>query len=65
MPTGIAQYQVYYVISSATNTFKISTAKNGTAVDFTTNGSGTITYYKLTEPRGRYIQYLGDRLYLT
>ena len=64
LPTGITQYQVYYVISSATNTFKISTAKNGTAVDFTTNGSGTITYYKLTEPRGRYIQYLGDRLFL-
>ena len=24
-----------------------------------------MTFYKLTEPRGRYIQYLGDRLYLT
>ena len=64
LPTGITQYQVYYVITATANTFQISTAKNGTAVNFTTNWSGTMTFYKLTEPRGRYIQYLGDRLFL-
>lgn len=63
MPAGITQYQVYYVVWVTTNTFQISVDKWGTAVNFTSNGTGTITTSKLTEPRCRYISYLGDRLY--
>lgn len=48
MPTGLTAGTNYYVIrhSSATGTFKLATtlanAILGTAIDFTTNGSGTI-----------------------
>lgn len=63
MPAGITSWQVYYVVNKTVNTFQISTAKNGTAVAFTDNWSWTHTYYKLTKPRCRYIQYLWDRLY--
>lgn len=61
VPTGVTTGQVYYVISATTNTFKISTATNWTAVNFTTNGSG-FSLYKLTQPRCRYISYLADCL---
>lgn len=63
MPAGITSGQVYYVVNKTNDTFQISTARNGTAVAFTSNGTGTHTYYKLTKPRCRYMQYLGDRLY--
>ena len=63
MPTWVTQYQVYYVVNKTTNTFQISTLKWWSVVDFTTNGTGTLTTIKLNEPRCRYISYLGDRLY--
>jgi hypothetical protein len=63
MPTWLTAYQVYYVTWADTNDFQVTTTKNGTAIDFTTNGTGTLTLYKLTEPRIRYIQYQADRLY--
>lgn len=62
LPTWITSWQVYYVISSATNTFKISTSKNWSAVDFTTNWSW-FSVYKLSQPRCRYISYLYDTIF--
>lgn len=54
-PTGLTPYQIYYVINQAANDFQVSTTPNGSAVAFTTNGSWTLTLYKLTEPRIRYL----------
>ena len=63
MPTGLVAYQVYYVVNKTTDTFQVASEKNGTYINFTTNGTGTLTTIKLNEPRCRYIQYLGDRIY--
>lgn len=55
-PTGINARQVYYVHSVPTaNTFKVTISPTGEAVDFTTNGTGILSSYKLTEPRVRYL----------
>lgn len=50
IPAGLSASNYYYVISSATNTFKLSATSGGTAVDITSAGSGTITVYKVNEP---------------
>lgn len=56
MPTGLNARQVYYVHSVPTvNTFKVTISPTGEAVDFTTNGTWTLSSYKLTEPRVRYL----------
>lgn len=43
LPTGISIGTTYYVVSSTSNTFKISTTVGGGAVDITAAGSGTST----------------------
>lgn len=63
MPWGLVAYQVYYIIDVTTDTFKVTNAKNWTAIDITSNGTWTLTLLQLTEPRCRYISYLSDRLY--
>lgn len=56
MPTGLNARQVYYVHSVPTvNTFKVTISPTGEAVNFTTNGTWTLSSYKLTEPRPRYL----------
>lgn len=56
IPWGITSYQVYYVATTPTShTFTISTTPNWTPLDITSNGTGTIQYFKLTEPRVRYL----------
>lgn len=56
MPTGLTAYQVYYVATVPTvNTFSVSNTPNWTAIDFTSNWVWTLTYFKLTEPRTRFI----------
>ncbi len=56
MPTGLNARQVYYVHSVPTvNTFKVTISPTGEAVDFTTNGTWTLSSYKVTEPRARYL----------
>lgn len=57
IPTWIVTYQIYYVQAIPTaDTFKIATTPSAsTVVNFTSNGTGTINYYKITEPRIRYI----------
>lgn len=56
VPTGITEYQVYYVQSVPTaDTFKVSLTPNGSVVSFTSNWSWTVYYNKLSEPRVRYL----------
>jgi DNA-binding protein YbaB len=50
MPAGLSATRVYYIISTATNTFQVSRTAGGAVVDVTTGGSGTITVYKVDEP---------------
>lgn len=40
LPTGVSEGTIYYVVNSATNTFKVSTTQGGTAVDITALGGG-------------------------
>ncbi|HXG78116.1 MAG TPA: pilus assembly protein TadG-related protein [Methyloceanibacter sp.] len=44
LPGGISTNRAYYVINPSGKTFKISTSKNGSALNITSNGSGTIRY---------------------
>ena len=46
-PTGITEGTVYFVVSSATNTFKVSTTSGGAAVDITALGGGEIFWQKV------------------
>lgn len=56
MPWWVTAYQVYYIATTPTwNTFSISTTPNWTALDITSNWTGTLTMYKLSEPRIRYL----------
>jgi len=50
IPAGLSDNRTYYIVSSATNTFKLATTSGGSAVDITSAGSGTIYVWKLTEP---------------
>ena len=40
LPTGLTEGTVYFVVSSATNTFKVSLTAGGAAVDITAVGGG-------------------------
>lgn len=40
LPTGLTEGTVYFVVNSATNTFKVSTTLGGAAVDITAVGGG-------------------------
>lgn len=48
LPTGLSESTIYYVVSSATNTFQLSTTSGGAAVNFT--GDGEVMAFKV-EPR--------------
>jgi hypothetical protein len=41
IPAGLSPLTQYYIINSATNTFKLSTSPGGAAVNITSVGSGT------------------------
>lgn len=45
LPAGLSAGTTYYVINSATNTFKVSATSGGGAVDITDTGSGTHTAF--------------------
>jgi hypothetical protein len=47
LPTGLTEGTIYYVVSSATNTFKVSTSQGGAAVDITAVGGGEGFWQKL------------------
>jgi hypothetical protein len=43
VPTGLVFDTVYYVVNPAAGTFQIATTVGGTPINFTTDGSGTMT----------------------
>lgn len=45
LPTSLTANTTYFVVSTAANTFQLATAVGGAAIDFTGNGTGTITAY--------------------
>lgn len=47
LPTGLTEGTIYYVVSSATNTFKVSTTLGGSAVDITAVGGGEGYWQKI------------------
>lgn len=56
LPAGLSANTVYYVINSATNTFKLSATAGGPAINITDAGTGTHTFYnsfKVPDLRGR------------
>lgn len=42
LPSGLAAYTTYYIISTAADTFQLSATSGGAAVDVTANGGGLI-----------------------
>ena len=51
LPTGLFENSLpYYVINTAANMFQIATTGSGSAVNFTTNGTGTHTVHRSTMP---------------
>ena len=63
LPAEVIEYTVYTITKIDNDNFTLSTSEGGSVLGFTDNGSGTLQFQKLTQPRLRYIQYLGDRLY--
>lgn len=47
LPTGLTEGTLYYVVSSATNTFKVSATLGGAAVDITAVGGGEGYFQKV------------------
>jgi len=44
--TGVERFLRYFVVNKTSNTFQISSEKNGDVIEFSNNGSGTLLYYK-------------------
>lgn len=47
LPTGLVEGTVYYVVSSAANTFKVSLTLGGAAVDITAVGGGEVYWQRI------------------
>lgn len=47
IPTGLTEGAVYYVVSSAANTFKVSNSAGGAAVDITATGGGEVSWQRV------------------
>jgi hypothetical protein len=47
IPTGLTDGAVYYVVSSAANTFKVSNTLGGAAVDITATGGGEVYWQRV------------------
>jgi len=43
MPAGLLTNAIYYAVNPTADTFQVSLSENGPAVNFTTNGTGTLT----------------------
>jgi hypothetical protein len=53
LPSGLAAYTTYYVISTAADTFQLSATLGGSAVDVTANGGGLIAVDNSQEYRNK------------
>lgn len=47
LPTGVSEGTIYFVVSSTSNTFKVSTTQGGAAVDITAVGGGEGFFQKV------------------
>jgi len=47
IPVGLTEGTVYFVVSSATHTFKVSTTQGGAAIDLTGLGNGQVYYQRV------------------
>lgn len=47
LPTGVTEGTVYFVVNSATNTFKVSLTSGGAAIDLTALGGGELFWQKI------------------
>lgn len=47
LPTGLAEGTIYFVVSSATNTFKVSATQGGAAVDITAVAGGQLFWQRV------------------
>lgn len=47
IPVGLTEGSVYYVVSSAANTFKVSATSGGAAIDVTGLGNGQLFYQRV------------------
>lgn len=47
LPTGLTEGAVYYVVASATNTFKVALTAGGAAVDITAVGGGEVFWQRV------------------
>lgn len=59
LPGGLAADTDYYVIQATADTFKVSTAQGGAAIDITSTGTGTHSWHDtflLPDDRGRFIR---------
>ena len=45
LPTGVNNSTTYYIVNSATNTFKLSATQGGAAIDLTVDGTGAVRKY--------------------
>lgn len=45
LPGGLAADTIYYVVNTAADTFKLASLSGGTAIDLTSDGTGTIEVY--------------------
>ena len=59
LPAGLSATTVYYVVSQAANTFKVSAAIGGAAVDITTDGTNPFSVYTNSEIDSTYFVTLG------
>jgi len=48
LPTGLIANTIYYVINTATDTFQLSTSVGGSAIDYSTDGTGTLYVFRVT-----------------
>lgn len=69
LPTGITANTNYFVINTATDTFQVSTTIAGSAVDFSTNGTGTnsVSTGAITvssAPKGNILAQFAGRLFV-
>lgn len=56
LPSGLSVSTVYFVINKTDNTFQLSATEGGSAIDITTNGTGTHSWhnnFKVPDLRGR------------
>ena len=63
LPTWLSISEVYFVVNKTADNFQISLTKSWTAINFTTNGTGTNSYYPIPTPRVRYVSQLTDRMF--